>query len=147
MTDEIPQPDLRTVLMWLAEHELPPTVECWVLSESAIHPIESVTSDDTGDVTLTTGPLTLEATPMHYGSIFDTLIETYSGGGHLRWRGAPRHTYRGSYTRNPSEAVFFVFLPESIQPPPETYAEEMDKRKQQARELTQEIERSQKPNG
>lgn len=140
--------NLRTSLQWLQGHGLEEDAECWILSGDTVEPIIGVTSQEDGNVILSSRPIYEEPSPipLTYGVVSDRLLESYSGGGCLLWGTDTDQTYRGSYVVNPETAVFFLFLPSDIQIY-ETYSEQMDQRKQQARQLTSEIERAQKPDG
>src|SRR5271157_2708338 len=131
---------LRTALQWLTDHDLSDDAECWVLSGDTVEPIVGVTATPAGDVWIGTAAVWSEPAPiaLRYGPMCDTLLETYSGGGSLRWANSPGQTYRGSYTPNPDVSVFLLFLPTEVRLV-ESHEEQMEKRKQQAKQLTREI--------
>lgn len=143
----LPEFDLRTALQWLGEHGLDNEAECWVLSGDTAEPVTGVTPTPLGNVILWTLPPWTEPfpRPLSYAAVYDTLVGEYSGGGRLIWESQPRHTYRGSHVIDPAKSVFFLFLPTAIQLI-ESHEEKMEQRKQQAKQLTEQIERTQNPN-
>lgn len=136
---------LRTVLHWLDEQRIWNNAECWVLADNTVEPVVGVTWTDDGNMVLSTASVWTEPTPtpLQYGPVCDTLREHYSGGGRLIWTTKSEDVYRGSYVANAETAVFFVFLPKSVEII-ETHEEKLEQRKQQAIELTKKIEESQK---
>jgi hypothetical protein len=142
--------NLRTTLQWLTEHDPTPSpsAECWVLTDREVLPIIAIGREinidegySTADVLVDTSPIWSQPppTPLTYVALYDKLLETYSGGGKLGWRSHVTYTYRGSYVVNPDNAIFFLFLPSNVILR-STYQEELDRRKDQARQLTKEIE-------
>lgn len=131
--------DLRTVLLWLDEQDISPDAESWVLSDSQVLPVTDLAVGE--DAWLVSSPVWSEPTPtpLKYGAVYDRLLASYSGGGRLKWTDHVTYIYRGSYVVDGTKAVFFLFLPEQIQLK-ETHRERQEKREEQARQLTQEIE-------
>lgn len=136
---------LRTALSWLQAHGLSDDAECWVLGSNTVQPVTGVTSEG-ADMVLHTAPAWSEPTPapLRYASVCDTLLENYSGGGTLRWRTRPTDPYRGSYVVDTNSAVFFLFLPQGVELV-ESHDEKMAQRKQQAIQLTREIQETETP--
>lgn len=148
--------NLRTVLMWLDEQQIHPDAECWVLGHDTVQPVVDIVQAGGGEGTYFNtqailGDLVLITTqpwgdptpaPLHYGAVYDTILETYSGGGRLLWDAHHKDTYRGSYVVNAESAVFFLFLPTDIEIV-DSHEEKMEQRKKQAIELTRKIEESQ----
>lgn len=133
---------LRTALQWLDEQHIAPDAECWVLAGDTVEPVTSIDVTGQGDILLTTAKVWDDPAPvpMLYDEVHGALIDSHSGGGALHWR-THSETYRGSYVVNPERAVFFVFLPDDVSLSPGTYTERVDQRREQAKQLTREIER------
>lgn|SRR5208283_1419934 len=134
---------LRTALSWLQAHGLSDSAECWVLGADTAQPVTGIAQDG-ADMVLHTAPPWSEPTPqpLRFAAVCDTLLENYSGGGTLKWHAKPDDPYRGSYVVNSESAVFFLFLPDSIQLF-ESHEEKMEQRTQQAIQLTRDIQESQ----
>ena len=133
----------RTILNWLTAHNLSDSAEVWVLGAKSVEPVLQVQPLSSGNAEVETASVWSKPAPvpLQYGSFYDTLLRSYSGGGTLEWQDHYQDTYRGSYTVNPQTAVFLLFLPDEIQLI-ETHAEKMEQRRKQAKELTEVIERS-----
>lgn len=146
--NQLPEFDLRTALQWLGEHGLAPNAECWVLSGDTVEPVIGVTPTPRGNCIMWTRPVWAEPSPspLTFTATYDILVESYSGGGRLIWEAQPRFTYRGSHVVDPEKSVFFLFLPTAIQLI-ESHEEKMEQRKQQARQLTEQIERTRNQDG
>lgn len=132
--------DLRTVLRWLGEQEISELAECWILSDGTVEPVVTLQELDgslyLGSRSVWSAPAPV---PLRFGTVYDKLLGSYSGGGLLHWTSHPGHTYRGSYVVNPNNAVFFLFLPDSIKLI-DSHSDKMEQRKEQAKQLTKEIE-------
>jgi hypothetical protein len=128
---------LRTALQWLDEHQLSDDAECWVLTDEAVIPIVAVQCDG-GDAILHTSKVFRD--PLTYSKLRDTILADHSGGGNLTWYGNTERFYRGSYTVNPEQAVFFIYLPQNATLSYIPYDEQIEIKRQQARQLTQEID-------
>jgi hypothetical protein len=136
--------NLRTVLKWLDEQRIHDEAECWILTGDTVEPITYVTWTNNGDIILTSAPPWHEPTPipLHYAQVCAMLLEHYSGGGLLKWSKRPRDTYRGSYIVNPESSVFFIFLSSTVGVV-EDHETKMEQKKQQAIQLTRQIQESQ----
>lgn len=125
--------NLRTVLRWLAEHNLDDNAECWVLTHETVVPIIYATPKGENIDIVTAGVWeTPVPIPVTFTYLFDTIVNDYSGGGTLYWRKG--YTYRGSYVVNSDNAVFLLFLPDEIDLI-EAHKEKMETKKKQAEEL------------
>jgi hypothetical protein len=138
--------DLRTTLHWLTEQGIHDEAECWILGSDTVQPVVGVTPTNSGDTYLLSEEPWAEPAPapLSYRAVCDILLESYAGGGSLRWATNPATIYRGSYSVNVENAVFFVFLPSEIEIV-DSHEVKMEQRKRQAEQLTQEIERGEKP--
>lgn len=132
--------DLRTAIRWLLEHELAETAEVWVLAKPVLRPVVAV-EPVAGDTWLGTAPVWSEPTPapLQWDRFYDRLMECYAAGGTFRWAQHPELVYRGSYVVNPASAVFLLFLKPDIELV-QSHSELMEQRKEQANQLTQEIQ-------
>jgi hypothetical protein len=134
--------DLRTTLQWLTEQHITGDAECWLLADATVLPVTDLAvQEGEGSLILVTSTVWSEPTPvpLHYERVYAKLMDSYSGAGRMKWAGHVNYTYRGSYVVDPTSSVFFLFLPEHVQLI-EPHSEKMEKREQQARQLTEEIE-------
>jgi hypothetical protein len=137
--------NLRTVLRWLDEQRIHDEAMCWILGSDTVEPVTHVTWTEDGHMILESLPPWSEPIPtaLRYEEVCDILLEHYAGGGSLKWTKQPDTIYRGSYVVDPKESVFFIFLPSNIRFV-DSHSEKIEQKRQQAIQLTRQIEESQK---